>query len=192
METPVSLPDKNPLFVLVGESKAGKTDLSFHLVNVWHDHRRPLAYLRTLTSRRRRPQDPTEDTVYEFTSRLVILDLKRRGLLVEFVDYGGNLYGVSRSEVARVLGAGMGIIAATESGCRDFEQAGLHVVPIKILPKNRPAEKATADALRKVDDAARTELSMDYYAFLDNDFGPHGRAASLAELQRKIMQYLSR
>ncbi len=181
----------NALIVLVGDTKAGKTALSVGLVNIWHDRACPIRYLRTLTSRARRPNDPTEDVVYEFTTRARILRLRREGKLVEFVDYGGNLYGVSVREVRRVLGSGLGIIAATEHGLKDFTKALSNVVPIKILAKDKPGDAAPTDALRKAQDAERTATFMEYWAWVDNSFAPGGQAQALADLQDAVIRYLN-
>lgn len=181
---------KRPLIVLVGDSKAGKTTLSIGLLNIWQDRENPLAYLRTLTSRPRRPGDPTEDIVYEFTDRARILRLKREGKLVEFVDYGGNLYGVSEQEVWRVLAGGMGIIAATEHGLKDFQEAGLTVVPIKVLAKDRPGTKFPTDTQRQAEDEERARTFADYWSWVDNSFAQGGRAQALADLQFSVMKYL--
>ncbi len=181
----------NPLFVLVGESRAGKTALSVGLLKIWADRHRPLSYLRTVTSRPPRPNDPTEQVVYEFTSRRKILSLRRRGQLLEFVEYAGNVYGVTQAEAERALGQGPAVIAATEEGYKDFVRAGLHAVPVKILPKNRPASLDMRDATRVAEDRRRGSEDIGYWSCVDNDFSPGGHAQALAELQRSAMSYLS-
>lgn len=186
------IPTNNPLFVLIGESGAGKTALSVGLVNIWANSRRPLQYLRTITSRPRRKKDPTEDVVYEFATRKEVLDLRQGKLLVEFVEYAGYVYGVSCAEAERVLGGnGLGIIAATEQGCLDFEAAGLLVAPIRIEPKDRPGRPKHLTFTRMAADSEQSQIAVDYCFEVENSFLPGGQAQALADLQRGIMSYLS-
>ncbi|GEM_PF-5674009 len=182
----------NPLFLLVGDSKVGKTELSVRMLRMW-SRRTPLTYVRTLASRNRRPGDPHEDVVYQFKKRWRIDRMLRAGELVECVEYAGNVYAVSYAEIIRVLETGAGIMAATEDGCRDFADAGLHVVPIRIVAKNRPRSKAPQDPARLAEDAARAQDDdIPYWATVENDFRKGGLSAALAELHLKMLDYVSR
>ncbi len=180
-----------PLFALVGPGGAGKTELSVRLLNLWPLRDRPLSYVRTLTDRAPRSRKQEELIPYEFVDRRRILSLRGRNRLAECAPHAGHFYAVTHAEIRRALADGPAVMALTEDGCRTFAQAGYHVVPIRIVPVNRPKRLTPTDPARLADDAERAKHPPDFYAEIENDFAADGLARALAALNDLCVAYVS-
>lgn len=97
------------LFVVSGPSGAGKDTL----VEALRARRPGLRYSISATTRPPRP-DEREGEHYFFVSPPAFEELQRRGRLLEWREYGGNLYGTPRDYVERCLSEGYDVIAKPE------------------------------------------------------------------------------
>jgi guanylate kinase len=97
------------LFVVSGPSGAGKDTL----VEALRENRPSLRYSVSVTTRSARPEERNEEH-YFFVSDLEFERLRREGGLLEWREYGGNLYGTPRDYVERSLTEGYDVVMKPE------------------------------------------------------------------------------
>lgn len=97
------------LFVVSGPSGAGKDTL----VEGLRQTRPSLRYSVSATTRPRRAEERDEEH-YFFVTELEFDRLRRHGGLLEWREYGGNLYGTPRDYIERSLSEGYDVIVKPE------------------------------------------------------------------------------
>ena len=97
------------LFVVSGPSGAGKDTL----VEALRGRRPSLRYSVSVTTRPQRPEERNEEH-YFFVSDLEFERILRNGGLLEWREYGGNLYGTPRDYIERTLAEGYDVIVKPE------------------------------------------------------------------------------
>ena len=118
------------LFVISGPSGAGKDTL----VEALREHRPTLRYSISLTTRARRPEERDREH-YFFVSKGEFEERRRRGRLLEWREYGGNLYGTPRDYVEESLGEGYDVILKPEvNGALAVKAAYPDAVLIFLVP----------------------------------------------------------
>ncbi|MBS0365996.1 MAG: guanylate kinase [Proteobacteria bacterium] len=128
------------LFVIAAPSGAGKTSLVEALLAREPGLRLSISH----TTRARRPteQDGRE---YHFVSEAQFQELVAQDDFLEHARVFGNLYGTSRSFVARELAAGHGVVLEIDwQGAQQVRRAMPDCVSIFILP---PSRRALAERL---------------------------------------------
>ena len=82
------------ILVLVGPSAVGKTTVMTRILELYGNEFSPI---RSATTRA--PRGDSFDGEYIYLSREEFLSSVSRGELLEYMEYGGNLYGTPKSEV---------------------------------------------------------------------------------------------
>lgn len=177
------------VFSLYGATRSGKSSLIEAMIAHMPD---TLSIIRSVTTRERR--GPEDDANYSrFFSREEFRERIARGLMIQYVEYAGNLYGTDKEEVDAILTDRHGICAMTEDGMTNMMQAGYQVVPVRIIPLNTDAGPDVVrrdDDLRTADDARRTSLGFQPMIVIVNDFRDGGIARSVEMLHRDIEHFL--
>ena len=91
---------KKSILVIVGASGAGKTTVATRLLSSASD----FGFVRSITTRA--PRGDAHDGEYIYTDRAGFLDRIEKGKLVEYMEYGDNMYGTPVSELDRIFGEG--------------------------------------------------------------------------------------
>jgi len=118
------------LFVVSGPSGAGKDTL----VEALRERRESLRYSISVTTRPARP-DERDGEHYFFVSPDEFERLRESGLLLEWREYGGNLYGTPRAYVEGCLTDGYDVIAKPEvNGALAIKAAYPDAVLIFLVP----------------------------------------------------------
>ncbi len=118
------------LFVVSGPSGAGKDTL----VEALRERRESLRYSISVTTRPARP-DERDGEHYFFVSPEEFERLRESGLLLEWREYGGNLYGTPRAYVEGCLTDGYDVIAKPEvNGALAIKAAYPDAVLIFLVP----------------------------------------------------------
>ena len=86
------------IIILTGKTASGKDTIKDALLNKYPNLKRVL----TTTSRAPR-RGETNGLEYNFLSREIFLKLVSEGKFVEYVEYGGNLYGTQKAELEKHL-----------------------------------------------------------------------------------------
>lgn len=89
------------ILVLVGPSAVGKTTVMTRILELYGEKFEPI---RSATTRE--PRGDSFDSEYIYLSQEEFLSSASRGELLEYMEYGGNLYGTPKSEVERVIRSG--------------------------------------------------------------------------------------
>lgn len=118
------------LFVISGPSGAGKDTL----VEALREHRPTLRYSISVTTRARRPEERDREH-YFFVSKREFEERRHQGRLLEWREYGGNLYGTPRDYVEESLGEGYDVILKPEvNGALAVKAAYPDAVLIFLVP----------------------------------------------------------
>jgi guanylate kinase len=118
------------LFVVSGPSGAGKDTL----VEALRERRESLRYSISVTTRPARP-DERDGEHYFFVSPDEFERLRESGLLLEWREYGGNLYGTPRAYVEGCLTDGYDVVAKPEvNGALAIKAAYPDAVLIFLVP----------------------------------------------------------
>ena len=143
--------------ILSAPSGGGKTTIARALLA-----RRPdTGYSVSCTTRAPRPAE-LQVRDYYFMSRADFIAERERGAFAESAEVHGNLYGTRRSEVERVLAAGLHVVMDIDvQGAVQFQRAFPHAVTIFILP---PSAEVLLDRLR----ARKTESAAQLAARLQS------------------------
>lgn len=143
---------QNFFFALVGPSGSGKSELVKLMLA---KHPELLSDIASFTTRAPRPSD--QPGAYKFVTRGEFQGMIERRELIQWIEYGGNLYGDDHATVASVYARGMHVIRPmVEDGIKNFRAAGHRVVVIRIEPTGpgyRPNESG-----REAEDEARAKL----------------------------------
>ncbi len=88
------------IFVIAGLSAVGKTTVMDKLTELCSD----LEYIRSATTRA--PRGDGRDSEYIYLTHSEFLSAVSNGEMLEYTEYGGNLYGTPSSEIERILISG--------------------------------------------------------------------------------------
>lgn len=177
---------RHPLFVLVGPTGAGKSELTKRLLQSVAGLRR----VRSCTTRPRRVDKGEAEDAYHFLSRE---DFERQvadGLFVESDALAGNLYG-RRYEDFDLLRESYCLADMTEQGVLALQALPeqFRVICIKIMPVNKT--KTDRDEERAAEDAARAKLPIRVDYVVKNDHAhPEGLWHATRELTHIIDEVL--
>ena len=182
-------PEGKFIFSLYGPTRSGKSALIEAMLSRMPD---ALSIIRSVTTRERR--GPEDDANYsrfftpdEFRERIA------QGMMVQYVEYAGNLYGTDKAEVDAILAERHGICAMTEDGMTNMTDAGYQVVPVQIIPLSTdvgPVVTRKDQDLRSMDDAARARSAVQPMLVVVNDFRKDGLETAITALHRDIAQFL--
>lgn len=141
------------LVVLSSPSGGGKTTIARRLVS----RRSDLGYSVSGTTRAPRPGELNGEA-YHFLSREDFLHRRERGEFLEWAEYGGQLYGTLRGEIARINAAGRHAVLDIDlEGARQLRKNVPGSVHVFVLPPSAAslAERLvarnteTAEAMRR-------------------------------------------
>lgn len=111
--------------VIVGASGVGKTTVVTELLS-----RHPeFSYVRSATTRQ--PRGDGHDGEYIYVSREEFLSLVDRDGMLEYMEYGDNLYGTPRSELSRIAEEGKRPLLILDiTGAESVRKKKLHPSPV--------------------------------------------------------------
>ncbi len=116
--------------MLSSPSGGGKSTIARHLIEARED----VTYSVSATTRALRPGEH-DGIDYHFLSAAEFDRRRSAGELVEWAEYGGNLYGTLRSEVERGLAAGKHVVMDIEvAGARQVRERFPDSVHVFVLP----------------------------------------------------------
>ena len=116
--------------MLSSPSGGGKSTIARHLIEARED----VTYSVSATTRALRPGEH-DGIDYHFLSPAEFDRRRSAGELVEWAEYGGNLYGTLRSEVERGLAAGKHVVMDIEvAGARQVRERFPDSVHVFVLP----------------------------------------------------------
>jgi guanylate kinase len=158
------------LFIVSAPSGAGKTTLVERLV----EETPHLRMSRSYTSRSAR-QGELDGVDYNFVSRQQFERMISSGEFLEWADVVGNLYGTSRADTERLLGAGQDVVLVIDvQGARQVRARGGEAISIFVMPPSyqileqrlRGRSKDSEEAVQRRLQVARAEVA----AFTEYDF----------------------
>lgn len=163
------------LIVFSGPSGVGKDTLLRQFLG----RRRDCVLSVSATTRPPRPGE-AEGRDYFFISRERFEELAARGEMLEYADYGGNLYGTPREKIDRQLAAGKNVILEIETqGAMQIKRLCPDAVFVFVMPPDRDClhrrlesrGTETPESLRQRLDCANAEMrgALDYDYILIND-----------------------
>ncbi len=85
------------ILVLAGASAVGKTTVMSEILKLYDR----FEFIRSATTRP--PRGDGRDGEYIYLTKSEFLDRIKSGAMLEYTEYGGNLYGTPRSEIERIL-----------------------------------------------------------------------------------------
>lgn len=172
------------LLILSSPSGGGKSTIARALLGARDD----LAY--SISATTRAPRKGEQDGVdYHFVPRRQFEKLRQAGRLLEWAEYGGDLYGTLEEEIERILAEGRHALLDIEvQGARQIRERRDDVVSIFILPPSARAlwerlggrkSENRAAVRRRIERAAEEVLAATEYDFVVvND----DRAQAVAEV----------
>lgn len=89
------------ILVISGPSAAGKTTVMTRILELFDGR---FEYIRSATTRGKRGD--SHDDEYLYLTRDEFLNLVSSNGILEYMEYGGNLYGTPRSEIERIFASG--------------------------------------------------------------------------------------
>ncbi len=123
---------KGGLFVISGPSGVGKGTVVTRLLESDFGFTRS----RSMTTRPRRPQDPN-DVKYRFCDRETFMNMVVSGEILEYTEYGGNLYGTITSLLDEDIKAGKNILLELDvNGAVAVKEKFGSAVTICLLPES--------------------------------------------------------
>ena len=133
----------NPFpIILSAPSGGGKTTIARRLL----DRRSDVGYSVSCTTRSPRPRE-RDGIDYRFLTREEFVRRRELGEFAESAEVHGNLYGTLRSEISRVLSAGLHVIMDIDvQGARQLRQVFPGSVTVFVLP---PSGEVLLERLRK-------------------------------------------
>jgi len=161
-----------PALVLCGPSGSGKSTLMKLLTS---EFREQFGFSVSHTTRSPRPGEQ-QGKDYHFTSRVEMETLVEEGAFLEHAVFGGNMYGTSRTSVAKVANqAKICILDIDMQGVKQIKQSGLKAryvfieAPSMEVLEMRLRDRGTESeaSLKRRLDAARGELD---YGRTDGNF----------------------
>ncbi|MCK9361160.1 hypothetical protein M0Q28_02925 [Patescibacteria group bacterium] len=170
---------RGQLFVLVGTTGAGKTELSRRILQAIPGLQR----VRSCTTRTRREGEPED--AYHFLTREEFLAQVEAGRFVEHDEFGGNLYGRRFEDFHKLGHHALKLADMTESGVLALQARPeeFPLVCIKITPVNKT--RTARDDERAADDAKRRHVAIRVDHEILNDHGsPDGLANAYREFHR--------
>ena len=177
----------HPIIALIGSSGSGKTALILEMVK---RHPNFLAPLKSVTSRPKR--DEADSIFYDFYSAAEILKMKDQNQLVQHVEHAGNQYGTQKDHVYSILKEKFGMNALVEQSIKNFQEAHIPLVLVKIIPINTPEKTVHRgnDDKRAKEDLERSQIQLDYALTIENDFTAGGFEKSADKLEKFIIEKL--
>lgn len=159
------------IFALVGPSGCGKTTF---ITEMLRRHAGFLTEVQSVTTRERRTND--RDASYAFLTRADFERALSCGEIVLDMTYGGNRYGIRRSELDRLVVHGAGLMALTEESVLRYRMNGIYIVAIRLQPEGMPDHR---DNARRMQDTQRAMMPISEALVLQNrwnrDGGPDPR-----------------
>ena len=163
--------------MLSSPSGGGKSTIARHLLEA----RENVAYSVSATTRPRRPAEE-DGRHYHFLDRAAFERNIAAGELIEWAEYGGNLYGTLRSEVEQALAAGRHVVLDIDvAGARQVRRQYPDSVHVFVLPpsaatlvqrlRNRNTEDRDGVGTRMAIAAGELEAVGEYdYVVINDDF----------------------
>lgn len=151
------------------------------------------AFLTPLKSVTSRPKRDEADTIfYDFHSATDVYEMKEKGQLLQHVEHAGNQYGTSKDHVYSILAEKFGMNALVEQSIKNFQEAGIPMVLIKIIPLNAPEKNVHRgnDDKRAKADLERSQIQLDYALTIENDFADGGFQKAADQLEKFILEKL--
>lgn len=139
----------NVLFVIVGPSGAGKTHVMRSIMS---------SELRSLTTRS--PRKGETDRDYAWVTKSTFEGLLRRGELLEYTEYSGNFYGLSKSEVDSKLNEKDSFVIVDREGMRQLNAYYNNCVNILLYADKRDC---MINMLDRGDDIEKVESRLSTY-----------------------------
>lgn len=174
------------IFAFVGPSGCGKTTVLKRLLD---EHGNQLGYVKTVTTRERRPDDTDDFYTFVSVDEFCKLDVSGRLLQNGDVYYAENWYDNDRAEVDAIFTDGKhGVCALLERSIETFRKAGYTVVVIRLKPvgdiDQRSSERRRADEKREREAAPPDTVIV-------NDFTkPDGLDRAVARAKEFIGSYI--
>ena len=165
----------NAILVIVGPSGVGKTTVANRVVEISPS----FEFVRSATTRA--PRGDGNDSEYLYLTREEFLGRVESGKMLEYMEYGGNLYGTPASEVERIHSEGKTPLLVLDiegakslrKGNFDFRSVILYVYEDLDVINGRLCARtgATSDAVaRRCELNKRDYLSMPEISHLFDDF----------------------
>ena len=149
-----------------------------------------LSPLKSVTSRPKR--DEADSVFYDFYSAEQILEMKTSGQLIQHIEHAGNHYGTAKDHVYSILSQKFGMNALVEQSIKNFQEAQIPLVLVKIIPVNAPEKNIHRgnDAIRAKEDQERAKINLDYALIIENDFAQGGFEKAADQLEKFILEKL--
>ena len=168
---------QNPIIALVGKSGVGKTTLMMELLKQIPKRVAPIVVLTN------RPKRGPEDEIFcRFVDANYIQDQRARGLLAQYLEYGGSVYGCAKADIDKALSHGIGLQAYVESGIDELRKNGYRVFPVQVTTD----QETYRNEQRLKEDDERGTRQVEYALTLTNSFKPGGLEKAVQELTKFV------
>ena len=123
------------------------------------EERWPLHYVVTATTRARRPGE-VDGVDYHFVTAEEFERRRKAGMLLEWAEVYGNMYGVPREEVANSLAVGQDVIVKTDvQGARTIKKLASEAIFIFVAPASMAELVSRLDG-RRTESAGDMDLRV--------------------------------
>ena len=165
----------NTLFLFVGHSGSGKSELIKQMVRYFPDTFKPV---KTFTTRPKR--DEEDDLFYHFVTKEYIDVMEEEGVLVEKIAYAGNIYATSKIQIEETLKTHNGLMAVTEHAITQLKRSGFPIYSISVWPLAKPEDIRSSE--RKEEDKRRMSVPFKPNFIIINSFEEGGLDEAVREL----------
>ncbi len=144
--------DNGRLIVISGPSGVGKTSIVESMLETT-----PSVFSVSATTRPPRPGE-ADGVDYHFVDKRTFEAKVESGEILEWAEYGGNLYGTLRSAVQPILDAGQNVILDIENeGAKQIRESYPQALLIFVAP---PDLETLADRLTGRGDTAQSDMAL--------------------------------
>ncbi|MFV1971881.1 MAG: guanylate kinase [Acidimicrobiia bacterium] len=144
--------DSGRLIVISGPSGVGKTSIVESMLETT-----PSVFSVSATTRPPRPGE-ADGVDYHFVDKRTFEAKVESGEILEWAEYGGNLYGTLRSAVQPILDAGQNVILDIENeGAKQIRESYPQALLIFVAP---PDLETLADRLAGRGDTAQSDMAL--------------------------------